>query len=210
MPKEKLSAVSLNCVRQNKLLFSDLTFEVQAGELLLVQGENGVGKSSLLRLLTGIATPAKGNVFWQDEPIASQKGPYANVLHYLGHANGVKHGLTILEQIQLISQLAHVQISMTQIDHVLSLLQLKNSLHQAIKYLSAGQKRRVGLAKLWLLPKKLWLLDEPLTALDQEMQTVFLTALHHHIQTGGMAVISSHQPILLDTTCVKVLNLSPC
>lgn len=192
--KHMLAITQLSCKRQGRPLFSDLSFCVNAGEVLLVEGANGAGKSSLLRLLAGLATPASGDVLWQNRSIYSYLREYQQQLNYIGHTNGLRLDLTIEENLRTTEKTA------------LSAFNLTNYIHLPARMLSAGQKRKVALTKLLLSKKQLWLLDEPLTALDVEAQAIFFRLLRHHLEQGGMAVVSSHQPITLDVN-MKSINL---
>lgn len=199
-------ATHLSCTRQALQLFTDLSLQVEPGEMVLVEGANGSGKSSLLRLLTGLATPDSGDIFWRGQPIQTVATDYRANMHYISHSNGLKLGLTVIENVRLVSCLALNNLSM-QASTVFSSLQLDDCLHKQARYLSAGQKRRVALARLWLLPRPLWILDEPLTALDVQTQTFFLSQLESHLQQGGMAIISSHHAFSLPASRVRTLRL---
>ena len=206
--ENKFEVINLSCARQHEALFTNLSFSLKAGEVLFIEGANGSGKSSLLRLLTGVATPAMGDVFWQNKPIQSAAACFAEQLHYLGHTNGLKLGLTVIENLNLAAHLSTV--TPFNFKSVLTDLSLTAHQHMQAKYLSAGQKRRVALAKLFLFPKTIWLLDEPLTALDANTQALFLERLNTHLQQGGIAVISSHHPIHLPHANTRTLRLSAC
>ncbi len=207
--EKKLWVDKLSCVRQQKRLFTALSFYLCPADVLLVEGPNGAGKSSLLRLLSGLKTPDEGGIFWNGKPIQALRSEYGNHLHYLGHTNGVKLGLTVIENLKLISQLS-LTSSPPDYASLLDRLQLSADENTLVKFLSAGQKRRLALAKLFLFFKPLWLLDEPFTALDINIQALFLSHLNKHLQMGGMAVISSHHPIQLSGTSVKTLRLPSC
>lgn len=210
MDKEKrLRAVNLGCIRQKKYLFTQLSFELCAGQALLIEGPNGSGKSSLIRLATGLSTPSIGDIFWQDHSIYQLGMTYWENLHYVGHTNGIKLGLTVIENLQLAHQLSLMKTSVAY-DAVLDLLQLAHYKNTQACYLSAGQKRRLALAKLFLFPKILWILDEPLTALDSHTQTVFLSHLEKHLEQGGISIISSHHPITLKNISVQSMRLASC
>lgn len=185
----------LCCAKQDSVLFSDISFELDDGGVLLVEGANGSGKSSLLRLLAGLATPVSGDILWSGESISSA-AEFKPQLHYLGHSNGLRLDLTVAENLN--------SLDIT----LLTALQLQKHLSITARSLSAGQKRKVALAALILARKKLWLLDEPLTALDTEAQIFFLAQLQKHLQQGGIAVISSHQPLALTNVKMQILRLS--
>lgn len=203
-----LQAAHISCMRQQKIIFSDISFELNAGEMLLVQGENGSGKSSLLRLLAGLCSPYTGDIIWQHQSIASSPLDYWRHLHYVGHDNGTKSGLTIIENLELIKQLSSLSYA-SPVEDILHSLQLMPLKHTQVKHLSAGQKRRAALAKLFLLKKTCWILDEPLTALDTSCQAFFLSHLKKHLEQGGLAVVSSHHSISFSPILIKNLRL-PC
>lgn len=200
-----LQAKQLSCLRQGAFLFQDLSFECQSGSALLIEGPNGSGKSSLLRLLTGLATPTTGEIFWLNQPIQSSRADYADELHYVAHANGIKLGLTVLENCELACAL-HENNSENS-EAILAQLDLHLHQHKLAKHLSAGQKRRLALARLFLIAKKCWILDEPLTALDAKTQTILLEKIEAHLQGGGICVISSHHTIPIKNHPVQILRL---
>lgn len=203
-----LQATNLSCVYQQKKLFSHLSFELEAGCALLIEGENGVGKSSLLRLLTGLATPSTGEINWQGQSIQTIKPLFWQHLHYVSHANGLKLGLSVLENLTLMRELA---LSTTfPLDEVLKQLKLHTEKNTPAMHLSAGQKRRLALAKLWLTQKTCWILDEPLTALDTYTQSLFLTHLKNHLHLGGIAIMTSHQAFSEDKIAFQTLRLTAC
>lgn len=188
-----LEASQLGCIRQGKWIFPDVCFALRAGEILFVEGTNGAGKSSLLRLLAGVATPATGKIFCNQQDIHDPCSEYAEQLHYIGHTNGIRLGLTIAENLQLAGRLAQQPIN--KIDDVLTLLQLDKHQHTQTQFLSAGQKRRAALAKLFLISRALWILDEPFTALDTATQQILTTKIEEHAANGGMCVMTSHQAV---------------
>lgn len=202
-----LSVKELACIKNHQPLFRDLCFEINAGDVLWIEGCNGSGKSSLLRLLTGLATPTVGSIFWSGKSIKHLKTAYWRDLHYLSHTNGIKLGLTVIENLQLAAQL-NLYSQPIQED-IFSLLQLNSHKNLQARYLSAGQKRRLALAKLILFPKPLWILDEPFTALDADTQNLFMTHLESHAKNGGMSIVSSHQSIHLNAP-IKKLRLPAC
>lgn len=199
-----LQVVDLSCIRQQRPLFANISFTLTAGDALLIEGANGSGKSSLLRLLSGLATPNTGNIFWRGENLQDARAEFAEHMHYIGHTNGIKLGLTVAENL-CITQHIHQQTEKN-IDATLALLQLSAYKHTQAKYLSAGQKRRIALAKLFLYPKRVWILDEPYTALDTNTQAIFHEKLASHLQGGGIAIISSHHSITVRNA--RTLRLS--
>lgn len=201
-----LEVQNLSCTRQHKSLFHQLCFQVTGGELLIIEGRNGAGKSSLLRLLAGLTTPQQGTIFWNKESIETLRSDYYQYLHYLGHANGLKLGLSVNENLLLQQHL--LLASSSQEQEILDSLQLSDLKHVSANFLSAGQKRKLALAKLLLFPKPLWILDEPLTALDVTTQHLFLFYLEKHLQQQGLCIMSSHQAI--PTMTAKTLRLGVC
>ena len=205
-----LKSIDLGCERSGHVLFADISFEISAGQFLLVQGSNGAGKSSLIRILAGLATPAHGQLYWHGKSIQNTATVFSKQLHYIGHENGLKSGLTVCENLALFCQLQNLpaQTIPARIETALAQMDLAQHRDTISKYLSAGQQRRAALARLFLTRKTLWLLDEPLTALDQPSQSLFLSALEIHLSEGGMCIMSSHQPIGLVTNNAAILRLS--
>jgi len=193
--EKRLEALKLCCIRQQKVLFHDMSFRLEMGEALVIEGPNGGGKSSLLRLLTGLSSPHEGEIRWQDESIQRLGARFASDLHYIAHSNGTKLGLSVTENLQLIMRMNQKPIS--PLNEVLTLLKLTDYQHTLSKELSAGLKRRLALARLFLSAKPLWILDEPFTALDAETQALLLAKIENHLASKGICVLSSHQPIPL-------------
>src|SRR3990167_292127 len=158
-----LEAKQLGCIRQRKFLFPAVSFSLHPGEVLLVEGANGTGKSSLLRLIAGATTPAAGMMYWNGDTVHTGLSEYTEALHYIGHTNGIRLGLTVAENLLLAGELS--QQTVTNLEATLALLQLTDLQHTQTQFLSAGQKRRVALARLFYIKRKLWILDEPFTAL---------------------------------------------
>lgn len=186
-------------------MFDELSLELAAGEILVIEGANGSGKSSLLQLIAGLMTPDKGEIYWQGRCIQEQGCTYLQQLHFLSHHNGIRAGLTVYENLELASCLS--QQALIQVEQVLASLQLLAFQHHFASDLSAGQKRRLALAKLFLFKKALWLLDEPCTALDQNMQKAFLVMLENYLDEGGIVIMSSHHDVQLKRHSAKILRL---
>jgi len=194
-------------MKQERLLLNNIHFDSNCGEVVLIEGPNGSGKSSLLKLLTGLVTPYAGDVEWQGESIYSNPFHYSGQFHYIGHTNGLKLGLTVMENLHLACRLTLT--GNVSLDNVLALLKLETVKTTLAAQLSAGQKRRVALAKLFLVPKPLWILDEPLTALDTDMQQLFLKQLSEHLQQNGIAIMSTHHALSFAHS-VKTIRLEQC
>lgn len=201
-----LQAHALACYRQDQSLFHPVSFTLTAGSGLWVKGPNGIGKSSLLRLIAGISTSETGELYWNDHLVERDRAAYTEQLHYLGHADGLRTGLTVMENIQLAAVLA--QQPLQNLDATLSQLQLHAIRYKQIQHLSAGQKRRAALARFFLIPRALWILDEPLTALDAHTQAVVFANIHTHLQQGGLCILTSHHDLPLPI--FEQLELAAC
>lgn len=187
-----LHVEQLGLERNYQFLLQDIHFHLQSGEWLQVSGKNGSGKSTLLRMLAGFLEPSVGKISWQNQLISTQRELFQQQLHFIGHQNGVKLHLTVLENLKLISALANITTTLAHLEHSAAQMGLQHVLHAEVSKLSAGQLRRLALARLLISPAKLWLLDEPTTALDQAGQKILMELLHQHLSCGGMAVIATH------------------
>lgn len=188
----------LSCVRGERSLFADVAFTVEAGEWLHVRGANGSGKTSLLRLLAGLSQPAAGEIQWDGQPVAADAQAFRSDLLYLGHHSAVKEELTALENLQLAAELDGTDLSRDEAVEALRRFGLKGREDLPVRFLSAGQKRRVLLARLVTRKARLWILDEPFTALDTRAVQMLGGLIGEHVGEGGMAVVTSHQAIPID------------
>lgn len=188
-----LSASNLSCVRGDRTLFTGVGFEVGAGEWLHVRGANGCGKTSLLRLLAGLSKPAQGEIRWSGQP--ANDDAYRGDLLFLGHHAAVKEELTALENLQLASSLDGNPLPREEAVAALRRFGLQGREDLPVRFLSAGQKRRVLLARLVTRKARLWVLDEPFTALDTRAVQFLGTLIGEHLAGGGTAVVTSHQTI---------------
>lgn len=192
-----LTATDLACVRGERPLFSGLGFQLAAGEWLRVKGENGTGKTSLLRILVGLAQPAAGEVRWRGECVVKNSDAFRRELLYLGHYGAVKEELTPLENLQLSAGLDGGQLSDAEALAALGRFGLRGREELPVRFLSAGQKRRVLLARLVTRKATLWILDEPFTALDTKAVDMLSAVIGQHLAAGGMAILTSHQAVPL-------------
>jgi heme exporter protein A len=190
-----LRGIKLSCVRGERTLFTDVDLAVDAGEWLHVRGANGTGKTSLLRLLAGLSEPAAGQILWDGESISKDSQEYRRNLLFLGHHAAVKEELTGAENLAFSSELDGNGIGEVELLSALRRFGLKGREDLPVRYLSAGQKRRVLLARLVTRRAKLWVLDEPFTALDTKAVDMLGTLVGEHLADGGMAVITSHQAV---------------
>ncbi|MBU3540038.1 cytochrome c biogenesis heme-transporting ATPase CcmA [Polynucleobacter sp. UB-Tiil-W10] len=204
-PHLKLEAHALCCVRGERRLFQDLNLTVSAGECLHVRGENGVGKTSLLRLLTGLSKPEAGEIAWGGQSIAIDTSAYHSALLFLGHRDALKEDLTALENLQLYAALDGVELSDEKALSALWRFGLRGREYLPVNCLSAGQKRRVLMARMLTRQAKLWILDEPFNALDIHAMQALQGLISEHLEQGGLVVFTSHQEVSLPQ--MKVLDL---
>ena len=190
-----LSVQQLACERGRKRLFSDLNFQLQPGECLHVQGANGAGKTSLLRIVCGLAEALSGKICWRGQDTRIDPGAWRAELVYLGHTPGLKDELSAAENLRFQSQIDGWALSSEQIDGALQRVGLGRQQQVPLRRFSQGQKRRAALARLIARPVALWVLDEPLAALDQPAQQLVAQLLAGHVQAGGLALVTSHQPL---------------
>lgn len=190
-----LSAHDLACVRGDRRLFSAIDLSISAGEWLHVRGANGAGKTSLLRLLAGLAQPAEGAVLWNGQSIRSDNGVFRSNFLFLGHQGALKEDLTAHESLFFAAAIDGFSLSTVAAARALRQLGLNGIEELPIRCLSAGQKRRVMLARLVSRAAKLWILDEPFTALDAKAVEMLEELVDEHIKLGGMVVMTSHQTV---------------
>ncbi len=202
-----LEIVDLECVRGDHLLFTGLNFSVNKGELLHVKGANGSGKTSLLRMVCGLAQPESGSINWTGTKISKLGEEFRAELTYIGHLNGVKDELTVLENLNISTMLSGVSHSEAALVDALEKMGLGERIDLPAKVLSQGQRRRVALARLLLSKTGLWVLDEPYTALDIAVIGVLQQVIAQHLQRGGMALLTTHQNVDIEGV-VKQLSLS--
>ncbi len=188
-----LEASNLICARGGRTVFRALSFSVGAGEFLCVEGANGAGKSSLLRLIAGFLTPAEGTIRLRtkDDEIVDgeERGKFAG---FLGHQDAVKSQMTVMEQLSFFARLYGRPAAVTEALAAVGLARLADVPGQ---YLSAGQRKRLALARLKLSGRPLWLMDEPLAALDSAGKTIAAELIAAHCAAGGIAVAATHEPL---------------
>lgn len=200
-----LEARALTCIRGDRELFSDLNLQVFAGQCLHIRGENGVGKTSLLRLLTGLTSPESGEVLWSGHSIKKEESEYHSKLLFLGHRDALKEDLSAIENLRLYAAIDGVDLSEQDAFSSLWRFGLKGREDLPVNCLSAGQKKRVLMARMLTRRAQVWILDEPFNALDihavQELQEL----IAEHLQGNGLVVLTSHQPLLISG--LRVLDL---
>lgn len=201
-----LSVVQLSCTRGVRRLFSGVGFQLTAGACLHLQGDNGVGKTSLLRQVSGLSPVSTGQVAWCGQPIVNNESFRAQRI-YLGHDLAMKDELSAMENLQTDAAVAGQTVHPQKVMSALRRLGLKGREHLPMRSLSQGQKRRAALARLLTRQATLWILDEPVVALDAPAQTAFGRLLQEHLDEGGMVLFTSHQPLPLPSTEVVAYRL---
>jgi heme exporter protein A len=191
----RLEARGLTVSRGPATLFRDLSFEVAAGEWVAVRGPNGSGKTTLLRCVAGLTRADRGEVRWDGEPTRHAAHAFHASLLYSGHLPGIKDDLTAEENVHSALALRGVAAPESAVRAALADAGLDKRRRLPARRLSAGQRRRIGLARLILDPAALWALDEPLTALDDEGQRLFERLLERHLATGGLALLATHHDL---------------
>ena len=202
-----LEARSLSCVRGTRLLFEHINLRVAPGEVFQVCGANGAGKTSLLRLLCGLTLPERGEILWGGLPISADLARYHGQLAYVGHTPGLKFDLTARENLEVTLAMQPAR-DQADLDQVLERVGLSSSAHIICRHLSAGQRRRVAIARLHLTSASLWILDEPLSAIDAEGVSDIESILIAHLEAGGMVIFTSHQAIELARYSIDTVNLA--
>ncbi|WP_245932449.1 cytochrome c biogenesis heme-transporting ATPase CcmA [Isoalcanivorax indicus] len=187
-----LTVEALACERDDRLLFSDMAFTARAGEIWQVAGPNGAGKTTLLRILAGLFGFYEGVLRWRQDLVLRQ------AMLYLGHRPGLREELSPLENLTWLSAL-HGQCDDNALMEALAAAGLAGFEDLPVAHLSAGQKRRVALARLWLPGKPVWILDEPFTAIDAEGIALVEERLRHHAAQGGLVIYTSHHRLAADT-----------
>lgn len=199
-----LEARGLGLSRQSRQLFCDLDFSLESGQALLVEGRNGSGKTSLLRILAGLTLADEGQLFWQQESLQDSAEYHSHML-YIGHHAAVNLELSPYENLRYLCAL-HDGDSESIID-ILQAVGLAGYEDVPAGHLSAGQQRRIALSRLWLSDAKLWILDEPLTALDVKAVAGLERKFAAHLQQGGMLIVTTHQAAILPSESTIRLKL---
>lgn len=203
-----LEAQKLAARRGLARLFAGLTFRVDAGEALVVTGANGTGKTTLLRMLAGLSAPAEGEIRWNGRPTAPFDPALRSALAFAGHLPSLKDELTAEENLASLVALAGEKVPAEAIRGALDDVALSRQRALPARVLSQGQRRRIGLARLALLPRPLWILDEPVTALDAAGTELLARLVAGHLAKGGLAVAATHAPLGLPAARVRPLALA--
>ena len=186
----KLSVNKLSCQRGYNLLFENLSFELNSGEVLKISGQNGSGKTSLLKIIAGLNIPEMGSIAFDQNKSNSEK--YQIETLYLGHYAALSSELSCIENLEYLTNL-NTEIISPNFHNALKEVGLKNYEHELVGNLSAGQKRRIALSLLFISKSKIWLLDEPFTALDSDGIKIIENQIEKHCANSGLCILTTHQ-----------------
>lgn len=179
------------------MLFDAVSFMLNPGEWLQLVGPNGVGKTTLLKILAGLTTPCGGQIYWKGSSISKTRLAYCQEMIYNGHLLAIKQTLTVQENLEFARALWGSVFSPKAQENLLEQLGLGRFKKTLCRNLSSGQKKRVSLATAVIKNACLWLFDEPLTSLDTQGKRYFEDLMKHHLEQGGIVVLSTHDPIQL-------------
>ena len=192
---EGFSGHDLACRRGDRLLFGTLDFDLGPGGALVVSGPNGSGKTSLLRLMAGLARPAAGEIRWRGVPLGDIREEFHAAMAYVGHRDAVNPALTVIENLTFHAQLRTSGLVATErLESALERTGLLTAAAMPAGLLSTGQSRRLALARVLAAPARLWLLDEPAATLDAASTAALTATVAEHCSDGGMAVVSTNIP----------------
>jgi heme exporter protein A len=204
VPEPLLKVVDLFCERDERVLFDGLSFELTEGQLIQIEGANGSGKTTLLRILSGLSSHYEGDIYWRSEMIQSVKHSFLSALLYFGHQPGVKGMLTPVENLRWYAAI-HPSLDEGSIHSALEAVGLKGFEDVPCHSLSAGQNRRVSLARLYMNRAQLWILDEPFTAIDKRGVAAKEALLADHVAQGGSVILTTHHDL---SACGPVTKLN--
>jgi heme exporter protein A len=203
----RFSARRLECIRDDRRLFSDLSFSLESGQALILEGQNGSGKTSLLRIICGIRLPEDGELLWEGESIFKLGPEFHQHIAYLGHKDGNKLDLTPFENLNMARGLGKASEAVD-IEAALERVGLYGYEDIPTRNLSAGQQRRLAIARLLVTEANFWILDEPFTSLDRQGIETVEGLFDTHLANGGMAALTTHHRIDLARAQVHRINLS--
>jgi heme exporter protein A len=199
----QLSAENLTLFRGDRCLFRGVSFALNSGELLILEGSNGSGKTSLMRAIVGMLDLEKGVVSWNGMPVSEQRQVFHGALVWTAHRVALKADLTLVENLRFEAALRPQ--GNVGLETVLERLEISRLKPLPLRSLSAGQQRRVALARMLLADVPLWLMDEPFTNLDREGRALVMELVKEHLDKGGMCVMAAHQDVDIDAPVKKVV-----
>ena len=198
----KLSGSDITLFRGERCLFKGLAFALNPGELLLLEGENGSGKTSLMRAIAGLLELESGDIRWDGAPTREHRQRFHNALVWMAHRVGFKADLTLVENLEFEASLR------PQADRdrgaLFARLGIEHLQRLPLRSLSAGQQRRVALARMLLADAELWLMDEPFTNLDRDGRALVSTLVEEHLASGGMCIMAAHQDVAISATINRI------
>ena len=200
-----LQGRALACIRGDRPIFSNLTFTLPAGRAVILQGTNGSGKSSLLKIIAGLLPPQNGDIFFGSEPILGNTDWISHNICYLAHKNGLKAELTIAENLTF---WANIEQHNADIRQQATKIGINHCLDLPVCYLSSGQARRAALTRILCHPEKIWLLDEPTVGLDKAGVSLLANLMNDHLHRGGRILAATHTELGLDPDKTSVLNMA--
>lgn len=210
MATSRLILDNLACGRGERALFTCLDTVLESGTAARVRGDNGIGKTTLLRTVAGLHRPLDGQVRWQGVASRGEPPSLHDDLCFVGHENGLNGALSPVENLDVLMRLAGRRVSVPTIRRTLAELGLKRLAHRPCERLSAGQRRRVSLARLWLTRAPLWLLDEPASALDADARATLCARMAEHVRAGGILLFTTHEQLALPDVDVAAIELRSC
>lgn len=207
MTQPILEVRGLTCERGERTLFEGMSFAVNAGSLVRIAGSNGAGKTTLLRLMTGLMRPVEGEILWRGVPIQKAREDFWRELCYVGHRNGVKDDLSVMENVLINARVASLTVLEQAAREALAAVGLSDFEDVPAGQLSQGQRRRVALARLWVSESvPLWVLDEPFTALDVKAVERLSDLISRHVREGGVVMLVTHQEVPVDRSQLHVVE----
>ena len=194
----------LTCIRGERVIFTNLNFSINEGEVLYLKGPNGSGKSTLLRLMAGLLPPTSGALTWNNKYINDDERLFRSLIHYVGHQDAIKTGLTVEENLHFWAEMNSYMKEAGTVQKALKEFSLDNLSTLPARFLSAGQRKRLNLARLSATSAPLWLLDEPSNSLDSDSVKILSRAISEHQQKGGMVAIATHEKLDINSNTLTL------
>ncbi|ORT49370.1 cytochrome C biogenesis protein CcmA [Vibrio sp. qd031] len=202
-----LTVQQVTAIRDDRVLFAQLSFEAKSGDLIQIEGRNGTGKTTLLRIIAGLGDKEEGDILWEGTDVERDRDTFHQNLLFLGHQTGVKKDLSGLENLQFYQSVFGLSHDRKTLFDALAQVGLAGREDIPVSQLSAGQQRRVALARLWLTNQTLWILDEPLTAIDKQGVKVLESLFLSHANQGGIVLLTTHQDMFIDNPKLRKITL---